>query len=79
MRQVIERSHISQPRAVLSAVAIGGYFGLFTVLLPSALLRSSVLSGLTSEAADILVTIVWGGFLGFGLWALRRAQARGWI
>ena len=72
----MSRERISHPRAVLSAIIIFLYFAVFTAWLPSALLRSSLLSGAPRNVADGVTLVVWGGFFGIGLLALRWAQDR---
>lgn len=72
----MSRERISHPRAVLSAVIIFVYFAFFTAWLPSALLRSSLLSSAPQNVADGITLVVWGGFFGLGLLALRWAQDR---
>jgi len=73
------RASIGQGRAMLSALAIVLYFFVTTFWLPSALLRSSLLTGVGRNVSDLIAVAVWGLGLGFGMWALRRAQDRGWI
>ena len=72
----MSREHISHPRAVLSAVIIFLYFAIFTAWVPSALLRSSLLSSAPANIADGITLVVWGGFFGLGIFALRWAQDR---
>jgi hypothetical protein len=73
------RASISQGRAMLSAVGIVAYFAVTTVWLPSALLRSSLLTGASTNVSDVVAVGIWGIGFGFGIWGLRRAQDRGWI
>jgi hypothetical protein len=40
------------------------------------MLRSSVLSSAPRNVADGIILVVWGGFFGIGLVALRWAQDR---
>ncbi len=72
----MSREKISYPRAALSGVVIFLYFAIFTAWLPSAMLRSSVLSSAPRNVADGIILVVWGGFFGIGLVALRWAQDR---
>lgn len=76
---ISRRVSISQGRAMLSAVGIVLYFAVTTVWLPSKLLRSSLLAGASTNVSDLVAVAVWGIGFGFGIWALRRAQDRGWI
>lgn len=57
-------------------MAIVLYFALTTVWLPSALLRSTLLTGIGRNAADVVALAVWAVGLGFGMWGLRKAQDR---
>ncbi len=75
---VTRREGLSHLRAAITALAIFGYFAIFTVVIPSWLLRS-VLTTVSRGVADLTVLVIWFIFLGGGLWALRRAQDRGWI
>ncbi len=70
------RESISQLRALLSSVGIVAYFAVATVWVPSALLRSPLLTGVDRNLADLIALGIWGLGLGFGVWALRRAQDR---
>lgn len=72
----MSRDRISQPRAILSGVVIFLYFVIFTAWLPSVLLKSSFLAGAPRSISDGITVLVWGGFFGFGLLALRWAQDR---
>ena len=73
------RESIGQPRAALSAIAIVLYFAVTTFWLPSALLRSSILTGAERNVSDLVALAVWAVGFGFGMWGLRQAQQRGWI
>jgi len=64
---------------MLSAFGIVLYFAVATVWLPSALLRSSLLTGVGRNVSDLVTLAVWGIGLGVGMWGLRLAQKRGWI
>jgi len=75
----MDREHISHGRAALSGVVVFLYFSIFTAWLPSVLLRSSFLATAPRNVADGIVLVVWGGFFGFGLIALRWTQDRGLI
>ncbi|MEA1903436.1 MAG: hypothetical protein U9N56_07920 [Actinomycetota bacterium] len=70
------KKSIGQLRALLSAVVIVLYFALTTVWIPSALLKSSLLTGTGRNTADLVALAVWGAGLGFGIWGLRKAQDR---
>ncbi len=72
----MSRENISQGRAALSAVVIFLYFAIFTAWIPSMLLRSSFLATAPANVADGITVVVWGGFFGAGLIALRWAQER---
>lgn len=65
--------------SALKAVLIVAYFAVTTVWLPSALLRSPLLSGATRVVADTATVLIWGLFFGTGVIGLRRAQEGGWI
>jgi len=73
------RPAIGQLRAFLSGLAIVTYFTVATVWLPSALLRSPLLAGADRDISDLVAVVAWGVGLGFGMWALRRAQDRALI
>jgi hypothetical protein len=73
------RDAIGQLRAAVLAVGIVLYFTGTTIWLPSALLRSPILTGASRNVSDFAALAVWGLGLWIGIWALRRAQARGWI
>lgn len=72
----MSREGISHPRAALSGIAILVYFAFFTAWVPSALLRSSLLSSAPRNVADGITLVVWGGFFALGLAALRWLQDR---
>jgi hypothetical protein len=73
------RDAIGQLRAAVLAVGIVLYFTVTTIWLPSFLLRSPLLTGASRNVSDMVASGVWGFGLWIGIWALRRAQARGWI
>jgi hypothetical protein len=75
----MNRDQISQGRAALSGIAIFLYFAIFTAWMPSILARSAFLATASRNIADGIVIVVWGGFFGFGIWALRWTQERGLI
>jgi hypothetical protein len=77
--QTAKRAAFGQLRGMLSAVAIFLYFAVATVWLPSAILRSSLLSGASRNVADAVALAAWIVGLGAGMWGLRRAQDRIWI
>jgi hypothetical protein len=66
-------------RVILKAMLIVAYFAVTTVLLPSVLLRSTLLRGAERTVSDAAAVVVWGGFLVAGMVGLRLAQRRGWI
>lgn len=70
------RAAIGHARASLTAMGIVAYFGVTTVWIPSALLRSSLLIGLERNVSDLIAVAVWGAGLGIGIWLLRWAQDR---
>ncbi|MEN8039994.1 MAG: hypothetical protein ABFR95_00650 [Actinomycetota bacterium] len=72
----MSREQISRSRAVLTSVAIFLYFAIFTAWLPSWLIRSPFLGNATQNVADGITLVVWGGFFGAGVIALRWAQKR---
>jgi hypothetical protein len=74
-----DRTGIGGSRAMVSAVVIVLYFALATVWLPSALLRSSLLTGVDRNVADLVALVVWIATLSLGMWMLRMAQDRGLI
>ena len=75
----MNRDRISQGRAALSGVAIFLYFAIFTAWLPSILARSAFIATASRNVADGIVVVVWAGFFGLGIWALRWTQERGLI
>lgn len=72
----MSRENISQGRALLSGIVIFVYFAVTTAWIPSMLLRSSLLATAPENVASGITLVVWGGFFGFGLLALRMAQER---
>jgi hypothetical protein len=58
---------------------IFAYFVVFTVWVPSWLIQLDQVARLNSPLKDLIAVASWGGFLVFGLVALRSAQKRGWI
>jgi ABC-type Mn2+/Zn2+ transport system permease subunit len=75
----MNRDQISQGRAALSGVAIFLYFAIFTAWVPSMLARSAFLATASRNVADVIIIVVWGGFFGLGIVALRWTQDRGLI
>ncbi len=65
--------------SAIKAVLIVVYFAVATVWLPSALLRSPLLSGAARAVLDTATVVIWGIFFGIGVAGLRRAQNKGWI
>ncbi len=70
------KGSIGHLRAMLSAVGIVLYFVATTFWIPSALLRSSLLTGVEQGITDLVALAVWGAGLGLGVWGLRKAQDR---
>ena len=58
----------------VKTLVIFGFFLVFTVMLPSQLIKWSALSSLPSLARDLIGTAVWFIALGGGMYLLRRAQ-----
>jgi hypothetical protein len=73
------RPVIGHARAAFTGALIVLYFTLSTIWLPSALLRSSLLTGAERTVSDLIALAVWAGGFALGIWGLRRAQERGWI
>lgn len=61
------------------ALVIFAYFVVFTVWLPSRILRLSVVAGAPAAIHDLIGAGVWLGFLVLGMWTLGRLQAGGRI
>lgn len=61
------------------AVAIFIYFAIATVWLPSAIAKSGPIVDAADWIGDLVVASVWAVGLAVGMWALRRAQDRGFI
>lgn len=61
------------------ALAIFAYFSVFTVWLPSRILRLSVVASSPTPIHDLVGAGVWLAFLVLGMWSLRRLQSRGRI
>ena len=75
----IGRPIIGHLRAMLTALVTVAYFAVTTFWVPSALLRSSLLTGVSRNAADLIALVAWGAGLALGVWGLRKAQDRGLI
>ncbi len=75
----MSRDQISWGRAFVSGLVIFVYFAFTTAWLPSSLLKSSLLASASRPVADGITIVVWGGFFGLGVLALRWAQDRGMI
>jgi hypothetical protein len=75
----MNRDQISQGRAALSGVAIFLYFAIFTAWVPSMVARSAFLATASRNVADLIVIVLWSGFFGLGIVALRWTQDRGLI
>jgi mono/diheme cytochrome c family protein len=56
--------------------AIVAYFVVFTVVVPSIVIKSSALTALPSLARDLIGLGVWFVALAAGMWLLRRAQKK---
>ena len=79
------------PQAWLKASLIAAYFIILTVMLPSKVIESDMLSGppsvwgdiFSTEAWDLIRSVigsgVWLALIGFGIWGLRWVQKRGVI
>ncbi len=61
------------------SIVIFAYFVVFTVWMPSWLIQLGQVATLSSSIKDLIAVAAWGGFLTFGIVALRSAQKRGWI
>lgn len=61
------------------SILIFAYFVVFTVWVPSWLIEVEQVAKLNSLIKDFIAVASWGGFLVFGILALRSAQKRGWI
>jgi len=57
------------------SILIFAYFVVFTAWFPSWLIQLGQVASMSSPIKDF----AWGGFMTFGIVALRLAQKRGWI
>jgi hypothetical protein len=63
----------------MQSILIFSYFVVFTVWVPSWLIQLDKVATLSSSIKDLIAVAAWGGFMTFGIVALRSAQKRGWI
>ena len=60
-------------------ILIFAYFVVFTAWFPSWLIQLGQVASVSSPIKDFIAVAAWGGFMTFGIVALRLAQKRGWI
>jgi len=65
--------------ATWRGLLIVAYLVVGTVWLPNRILRLDTVEQASGNVRDALVLVVWGIFLGAGMWLLRVGQRRGLI